>query len=90
MAVYGTGGRDYSSARAAYLGHYAEQDDFEPLEDVQGLEARIRAAGGDVTFYVYPDTGHWFVEANRPDAYNATAAELVWDRTYAFLKAHLV
>jgi len=90
VAVYGTGGGDYSSARAAYLGHYAEQDDFEPLEDVQALEARIRAAGREVTFYVYPDTGHWFVEANRPDAYNAAAAELVWERTFAFLQAHLV
>lgn len=89
VAVYGTDGGDYSTARAAYLGHFAENDDFEPLEDVRGLEARIRAAGHEVTFYVYPDTGHWFVEPNRPDVYNAAAAELVWERTLAFLKAQL-
>lgn len=89
VTVYGADDGDYSTARAAYLGHFAEQDDFESLEAVRALEAKIRAAGHEVTFHVYPDTGHWFVEPNRPDAYNAAAAELVWERTLAFLKTHL-
>jgi carboxymethylenebutenolidase len=89
VAVYGTDGGDYSTARAAYLGHFAENDDFEPLEDVRALEDRIRDAGREVTFHVYPGTSHWFVESNRPDVYNAAAAELVWLRTLAFLKAQL-
>jgi dienelactone hydrolase len=53
------------------------------------LEAKIRAAEREVTFHVYPGTGHWFVEPNRPDVYNAAAAELVWERTLAFLHARL-
>jgi carboxymethylenebutenolidase len=89
VAVYGTDDGDYGTARAAYLGHYAEHDDFEPLELVRSLESRIRAAGHDVTFHVYPGTGHWFVEPNRPDAYDAEAAELVWERTVPFLQSHL-
>jgi carboxymethylenebutenolidase len=89
VAVYGTDDRDYGTARAAYLGHFAEHDDFEPLEAVRALEERIRAAGREVTFHVYPGTGHWFVEPNQPDVYNAAAAELVWDRTLAFLAAQL-
>jgi carboxymethylenebutenolidase len=89
VAVYGTDDGDYSTANAAYLGHFAENDDFEPLEAVLALETRIRAAGRDVTFHVYPATGHWFVEPNRPDIYNAAAADLVWDRTLAFLKDRL-
>jgi carboxymethylenebutenolidase len=89
VVVYGTDDGDYGSARAAYLGHFAEHDDYEPLEAVRALEARIRAAGRDVTFHVYPGTGHWFVEPNRPDVYDAAAAELVWERTLAFLKARL-
>jgi carboxymethylenebutenolidase len=89
VAVYGSDGGDYSTARAAYLGHFAENDDYEPLEAVRALESRIRTAGCEVTFHVYPGTGHWFVEPNRPDAYNAEAAELVWDRTLAFLQARL-
>jgi carboxymethylenebutenolidase len=89
VTVYGTDDGDYSTARAAYLGHFAEHDDFEPLEAVRALESKIRAAGREVTFHVYPGTGHWFVEPNRPDVYNAAAAELVWYRTLAFLKAQL-
>ncbi len=89
VAVYGTNDGDYSTARAAYLGHFAEHDDFEPLEAVRALETKMRAAGREVAFHVYPGTGHWFVEPNRPDAYNAAAAELVWERTMAFLQARL-
>jgi carboxymethylenebutenolidase len=89
VVVYGTGDGDYRTARAAYLGHFAERDEFEPLEAVRGLEARIRAAGREVTFRVYPGAGHWFVEPNRPDVYDAAAAELVWERTLTFLKARL-
>ena len=89
VVVYGTDDGDYRSARATYLGHFAEQDDFEPLEAVRSLETKIREAGREVTFHVYPGTGHWFVEPNRPNVYNAAAAELVWERTLAFLKARL-
>lgn len=88
VAVYGTGNGDYRAARAAYLGHFAEQDEFEPLEGVRALESTIRATGREVAFYVYPGTGHWFVEPNRPE-YDAEAADLVWERTLAFLKARL-
>lgn len=89
VTVYSTGEADFSQARAAYLGHFAEQDDFEPPEAVQALEGAIRSAGREVTFHVYPGTGHWFAEPDRPDAYDADAAALVWERTLAFLKARL-
>jgi len=89
VAVYGTDDGDYVPARAAYLGHFAEHDDFEPLQAVGALESRIRAAGREVTFHVYPGTGHWFIEPNRPDVYNAAAADLVWERTLDFLKDQL-
>ncbi|MCO5177659.1 MAG: dienelactone hydrolase family protein [Thermomicrobiales bacterium] len=89
VTFYGGGGGEFSSARAAYLGHFAEHDDFEPLDGVRALEESIRAAGRDVTFHVYPDTGHWFFEANRPDVWNAEAAALAWERTIAFLNAQL-
>jgi carboxymethylenebutenolidase len=89
VAVYGTDDGDYSTARAAYLGHFAEHDDYEPLEAVRALEDRIRAAGREVTFHIYPDTSHWFVEPNQPYAYNPAAADLFWERTLIFLKARL-
>jgi carboxymethylenebutenolidase len=86
VLFYGTGGGDFSTSQAAYLGHFAENDDFEPPSEVDALEESLRQAGRPVTFYRYPGTGHWFFEPDRPQAYNPAAASLAWDRTLAFLK----
>jgi carboxymethylenebutenolidase len=86
VIFYGTGGGDYSSSRASYLGHFAGNDQFEPKSGVDALEADLRRAGRPVTFHLYPGTGHWFFEPDRPQAYNQAAADLAWDRTLAFLK----
>lgn len=86
VIFYGTGPADFTKAKAAYLGHFAGNDPYEPTENVAELEADMKAAGREVAFYTYPDTGHWFFESNRPDAYNPAAAELAWERTLAFLK----
>jgi len=86
VLFYGTGGGDFSNSRAAYLGHFAENDEFEPPSNVDSLEASLRRAGRPVTFYRYPGTGHWFFEPDRSQAYNQAAASLAWDRTLAFLR----
>jgi carboxymethylenebutenolidase len=86
VLFYGTGPGDFSSSRAAYLGHFAETDEYEPPANVDELEADLRRAGRPVTFYRYPDTGHWFFEPDRPQAFNPVAANLAWERTLAFLK----
>jgi len=85
---YGTngGGGDFSQSKAAYLGHFAENDPYEPPANVDGLEEALRRAGRPVTFHRYPGTGHWFCEPDRPQAYNPAAASLAWERTLAFLK----
>ncbi len=85
----GTMGTDFSSSKAAYLGHFAENDPYETKSNVDSLEQSLRRAGRPVTFYVYPGTGHWFFEPDRTDAYNHAAASLAWDRTLAFLKRPL-
>ncbi|HET7271574.1 MAG TPA: dienelactone hydrolase family protein [Rubrobacter sp.] len=89
VAFYGSGHTDYSGARAAYLGHYAEVDEWEPVEYVRATEEAIRAAGCEVTFYTYPDVDHWFFEQDRPDSYDAEAAHVAWERTLEFLRARL-
>ncbi len=86
ILFYGTGGGDFSTSRAAYLGHFAENDEYEPQSDVDDLEESLRRAGRPVTFYRYPGAGHWFFEPDRSDAYNPAAASLAWERTLAFLK----
>jgi carboxymethylenebutenolidase len=85
VIFYGDGPDDFSQSRADYLGHFAEDDDFEPPEVVDGLEAAIRRAGRPVTFYRYPGARHWFFEPDRPE-YDPAAAELAWERTLAFLR----
>lgn len=86
VLFYGTGAEDFSQSQAAYLGHFAENDDFEPQASVDHLKAILKRAGRPVTFYSYPGTGHWFFEPDRPQAYNPAAATLAWERTLAFLK----
>jgi len=86
VVFYGTGPTDFSRSRAAYLGHFAETDEFEPQSEVDKLEAALRSAGRPVTFHRYAGTGHWFFEPDRPQAFNQAAASLAWDRTLAFLE----
>lgn len=86
VIFYGTGDGDYTRSRAAYLGHFAENDEFEPKSNVDHLEESLRRAGRPVTIHRYSGTGHWFFETDRVQAYNQAAASLAWDRTLAFLK----
>jgi carboxymethylenebutenolidase len=82
-------GLDYHTARASYLCHFAEHDPYVPAPAVTEMEQALRAAGRPATFYTYPGTTHWFFDADRPDAYDATAAALAWERTVAFLGQQL-
>lgn len=86
VLFYGTGGGDFSASRAAYLGHFAGNDPYEPESNVGDLEASLLRAGRLVTFHRYPGAGHWFFEPDRTDAYDPDAATLAWERTLAFLR----
>lgn len=87
VVFYGTRPGDYAGSKAAYLGHFAEVDEFEPKEEVENLEAALRKAKCPVRLFHYPGTGHWFFEPDRLDAFNAAAASLAWKRTLDFLKS---
>ncbi len=89
VIFYGTGDGDYSNSRAAYLGHFAENDEYEPQSNVDSLEESLRRTGRPVAFYRYPGTGHWFFEPDRSEAYNQAAATLAWERTLTFLRNSL-
>jgi carboxymethylenebutenolidase len=86
VLFYGSyGGMDFSKAQAYILGHFASNDEFEPLEGVRAMEADMRTAGLAPTFHIYPDTKHWFFEEDRPE-YDPQAARLAWKRTLDFLR----
>jgi carboxymethylenebutenolidase len=88
VAYYGTGGGKFAKTQAAFLGHFAEDDDFVPAHEVPEFEQKLRAAGKQATFHIYPRTRHWFCEPDRPE-YDPQAAALAWERTLDFLKANL-
>jgi carboxymethylenebutenolidase len=88
VLFYGAYAPDLSQMKAKVLGHFAEVDEWEPLDGVKAAEKDIQAAGLDVTFHIYPGVGHWFVESDRPE-YDSAAASLAWDRTFEFLKKNL-
>ena len=86
VLYYGSGGGDWSTARARYLGHFAGNDPYEPPSNVDHLERSLRESGREVTFQRYPGVGHWFCEPDRDDAFDASSAALAWTRTLAFLR----
>lgn len=85
VLFYGSGDSEVSKSQAAYLGHFAENDEYEPRSYSDNLEEALKRAGRPVSFYRYPGTQHWFFEPDRLNEYNPEAASLAWDRTVEFL-----
>ena len=88
VLFYGSGSEDFSRVKARVLGHFAEVDEWEPMDDVNAMEQGMKDAGLDVTLHFYPKVAHWFVESDRPE-YDAAAASLTWERTFEFLRSSL-
>jgi carboxymethylenebutenolidase len=80
---------DYAAMDAAVLGHAAALDDFFTPDAAAELERTLKALGKDVVIHDYPGVGHAFFNEDRPEAYDEAAAELLWDRTVAFLHEKL-
>lgn len=85
---YGAQDIDFTDARSAYLGHFADADRWVDDDALALLEAELRLDDLEVEFHRYPGTGHSFFESDRPE-YDETAATLAWERTLAFLRARL-
>lgn len=87
VLFYGTGGE--AGEVAPVLGHFGEQDPYEPAEAVDELEQQLRGKGRLEAVHRYPGVGHWFAEPDRPE-FDAEAAALAWQRTLDFLRRKLV
>ncbi len=88
VIFYGNGEADYGKITAKVMGHFSDNDEWEPNEYVDITFAALKKAGVDTTRHVYPGAAHWFVESDRPE-YDAAAAQLAWSRTFDFLKKNL-
>jgi len=89
VAFYGSQNIDFIESRSAYLGHFAEFDSLVSDDEIVEMEAHLHLVHREVVFHRYPGTSHWFFEEDRALSYDATAAELAWDRTVAFLADQL-
>lgn len=80
---------DLPNLQAPMLGIYAERDRFVTPDLVRDLARQLKALGKSVEVHIYPDADHAFFNDQRPDVYNAKAAEDAWKRTIQFFAKNL-
>jgi carboxymethylenebutenolidase len=88
VVYYGADDSDAQAWAVPILGHFATNDEWDPIEDVRSLFAVLGAAGTPADLHTY-NAGHWFANSGVPDAFDNDAAELAWERTVDFLRHHL-
>lgn len=88
VLFYGNEYADYGKVTSKVMGHFSDNDEWEPNEYVEKTFAEFKSAGVDATLHIYPGVAHWFVESDRPE-YDSAAAQLAWERTFEFLRATL-
>ena len=89
-APLGDGGPNWSNLSAKVVGHFAETDDFFPPDQVKALESQLQAAGHDVSFTVYPGTGHAFTNEDDPlGTYDEQLDAKTWAETTALFDVTL-
>lgn len=71
------------------LYHYGAKDGWVTRQEVDRLNEGLAKYGKPGEVCVYPEAGHAFFNDARPDAHQAGAAQLAWQRTLAFLADHL-
>ena len=70
------------------LAFYGEQDTA-LVDKLPELETKMKIAGKDFQYKVYPNTGHAFFNDTNPNRYNEAAAQDAWARTLTFLSGNL-
>jgi len=85
---------DATKIKTPLLGHFATEDEAFPIAKVDELEQKLRTAGVQFDFHRY-HAKHAFANETADSKnlamlkYDAGAAALAWQRTMAFLAAHL-
>lgn len=88
VLFYGNEDVDVTKITAKVMGHFSDNDEWEPNEWVDKKFGEMKAAGVNATRHTYPGVAHWFMESDRPE-YDSAAAQLAWDRTIEFLNMSL-
>src|SRR5215208_3139464 len=84
---------DASTIKGPIMGHFATEDGFFKIEQVEQLEQKLKAAGVKYTFHRYNAT-HAFANEEHVNSplglkYDRKAAETAWQRTFEFFDQHL-
>jgi carboxymethylenebutenolidase len=84
---------DASKIKGPLMGHFATEDAFFPIAQVDALEQKLKAAGVNYTFHRY-NAQHAFANETNvnkpiPIKYDQNAAETAWQRTLEFFDQHL-
>ena len=96
VSWYGFPPLDYVDAtkiKAPLQGHWALDDAYFPIQQVDALEEKLKNANVKYEFHRY-NAKHAFAnetlhDQSLPIAYNAAAADTAWSRMMAFVKQHL-
>ena len=69
------------------LGLYGGKDPYTSDTQIEAMNTKLAAAGGQSKIIIYPDGGHGFFADYRSD-YNQAAAEASWGEATKWLEAH--
>jgi len=75
--------------QAPVLGFFAEKDGSVTPEAARKLEARLKGAGKQTEFHIYPGVSHAFFNDTRAEVYNKVYAKESWERLLRFFREHL-
>jgi carboxymethylenebutenolidase len=78
---------NYAGKNAAI--HCSEGDGTSEAPGIRQAVSAITAASGEVEVFDYPGTHHAFFNSDRPEVFQADAAEQAWARTLTFFGRHL-
>lgn len=71
------------------LGIFAEHDQYASPQLVQAMDRELTTLGKPHEFITYPGTHHAFFNDDRPEVYDADAADDAWKRTIELLNRQL-
>jgi len=84
-----TDSAELKKINAPILGIFGAKDQGIPPESVEKFAAQLKELGKSVDVKIYADAGHAFENPNNKNGYRAEDAADAWQRTLAFLAAHL-
>lgn len=80
---------DFANLNAPLLGFFAEHDDYASPATVSKLDAELSGLGKEHEFTVFEGAHHAFFNSDRPQVFDAAAADQSWRKMVGFFKQRL-